>query len=452
MPKLSDTMEVGVLAGWNVSVGDEVDAGDILAEIETDKATMEYEAPFDGKVLHLAASAGDEVEIGDLIAIIGEEGEDVDAIIEEFKASQPASKGNGQEEEAKPEPAKEQEKEEAKAEPAEQKAASAAGSEASAKGAAKLADAAKGEGKAARTPDGRIKASPLARSMAVEHGIPLAQIEGSGEGGRIVKRDIEQYLEQGGVAAAEGVGSAAADGQGAALGGVIFDPAPGEQYQDVKVSQMRKTIARRLGQSKFSAPHFYLTMAINMDEAVKFRSKLKEEDIKISYNDLIIKACASALRKHPMVNASWQGDHIRQYDFINVGVAVAVEEGLVVPVLRDTDRMGLQDISAQVREMAGRAREKKLTPEEMTGNTFTISNLGMYGIEEFTAIINPPDSVILAVGGIFEQPVVRNGAIVPGHVMRVTLSCDHRVVDGATGSEFLQTVKFMLENPMRILL
>jgi pyruvate dehydrogenase E2 component (dihydrolipoamide acetyltransferase) len=294
--------------------------------------------------------------------------------------------------------------------------------------------------------DGRLKASPLAKALAREKGIDLHAVAGSGDGGRVVKRDVETYQP----AAAPAVQTQAH----APAAVPSFAPVVGSDgYEEVTLSQMRKTIARRLSESKFSAPHFYLTIPIDMGVAMQLRKELNEQqETKISFNDLVIKAVAVSLRKHPKVNASWLGDKIRYHHGVHVGMAVAVDEGLVVPVLRNADLKGLTQISAEAKDFAARARTRKLTPEEMQGNTFTISNLGMFGIEEFTAIINPPDACILAVGAIQEQPVVKNGEIVPGHIMRITLSCDHRAVDGAVGSAFLQTLKFLLENPVRMLL
>ena len=305
------------------------------------------------------------------------------------------------------------------------------------------------------TDGGRLKASPLARKMAEENNLDITQIGGSGEGGRIVKRDIEEAMAQDSAAKpappAQAPATSTPTAPSASASSALADQ-PESQYEDQRVSQMRKTIANRLGESKFSAPHFYLTVPIDMENAIAFRQQLKSEDVKISFNDLVLKAVATSLRKHPAVNSSWLGDSIREHKVVNIGVAVAVPDGLVVPVVHNTDRKGMQEINAEVRELAGLAREKKLTPAQMQGNTFSVSNLGMFGIEEFTAIINPPDACILAVGGIMDTPVVKNGVVVPGKQMKVTLSCDHRVVDGATGSEFLQTLKYMLENPMRMLL
>ncbi|MCE3007839.1 MAG: pyruvate dehydrogenase complex dihydrolipoamide acetyltransferase [Bacteroidetes bacterium] len=413
MPLLSDTMEEGVIAAWHVKEGDTVASGDLLAEVETDKATMEVESYYDGTVLHIGAKVGEGIPVGKLMIIIGKKDEDVSGILAEYNARTKGGKPT---------------------EPASSPAAAATPAVASATAVA--TPPAKVDGA-----DSRLKASPLAKAMAKETGLDLARLQGSGDGGRIVKKDVEAAMQAGGTPAA-----------GHAATPTHLVPAPDAQYEDVALSQMRKTIARRLSESKFSAPHFYLTMPIDMERAAAFREQLKQEDTKISFNDLVVKACATALRKHPKVNSSWLGDRIRYNHDIHIGVAVAVEEGLIVPVIRHTDRKGLGDINSEVKLLADRARNKQLQPDEFQGNTFTISNLGMYGIEEFTAIINPPDACILAVGAIQEVPVVKNGLVVPGKQMRVTLSCDHRAVDGATGSEFLQTLKFLLENPVRMLL
>ena len=399
MPRLSDTMTEGVVAKWHKKVGVKVSLGDILAEIETDKATMEFEAFQEGVLLHIGVEEGATAPVDSILAILGEKGEDVSAML----------KGGGQE--AK--------KEEPKAAKVEAPAASTPAIPAS-------------------TPDaGRTKASPLAKKMAEEKGVDLRSIKGTGEGGRIVRRDIE----------GAGTGAAAAAPQ-------VVHTTPGvESYTEEAVSQMRKTIARRLAESKFTAPHFYLTMEIDMGQAVAARKAINETTgKKVSFNDLVIKAVAVALKQHPKVNSSWLGDKIRYNQHVHIGVAVAVDEGLLVPVVRFADQKGLVQLSTEVRDFAERAKSKKLQPAEWEGNTFTISNLGMFGIDEFTAIVNPPDSCILAVGGIKEAPVVKNGQIVPGHLMKVTLSCDHRVVDGATGAAFLQTVKANLENPVNMLL
>lgn len=409
MPKLSDTMTEGVVAKWHKKVGDKVKAGDLLADIETDKATMEFESFQDGVLLHQGVSEGATAPVDSILAILGKEGEDISALLKEGGAPAKETK--------KEEPA--DKKEEAKDEAAPAKTESAP--------AAIQQDAAS---------DSRVKASPLAKSIAKDKGIDISKVSGSGDGGRIVKKDVENYKP----AAGKAISSSAT----AAVGQ--------ESYEDVPLSQMRKTIARRLSESKFSAPHFYLTMEIDMDNAIAARKAINENsEVRISFNDLVIKAVAMALRKHPKVNASWLGDKIRYNHHIHIGVAVAIEEGLVVPVLKFADAKNLSQINEEVKVFAGKARDKKLQPAEMEGNTFTISNLGMYGIEDFTAIINPPDSCIMAVGGIKQTPVVKNGQVVPGNVMKITLSCDHRSVDGATGSEFLQTFKRYMENPILML-
>lgn len=406
MPKLSDTMTEGVVAEWHKKVGDKVKSGDLLAEIETDKATMEFESFQEGVLLYVGVEKGQSAAVDSILAILGKEGEDIKALIN----------GNGAAATEKKEEAKEEKKESAapvKTNGHEQKVA---------------------EPVTAGDTDDRIKVSPLAKMIAKEKGIDLTLVKGSGDGGRIVKKDIETFQPS----ASGGSSVAAAIGQ--------------ESYTEVNVSQMRKTIARRLSESKNGAPHFYLTIDVDMDNAVAARKAVNEAlGVKISFNDMVIKAVAMSLKKHPAVNSSWLGDKIRTNHHVHIGVAVAVPDGLLVPVVRFTDSKTLSQISEEVRALAGKAKDKKLSPEEMSGNTFSISNLGMFGIEEFTAIINPPDACILAVGGIREIPVVKNGQVVPGNRMKVTLSCDHRVVDGATGAAFLATLKQMLENPVMML-
>jgi pyruvate dehydrogenase E2 component (dihydrolipoamide acetyltransferase) len=408
MPKLSDTMTEGVVAAWHKKVGDAVKSGELMAEIETDKATMELESFETGTLLYVGVEQGGTVPVGGLLAIVGAKGEDVTALVADF-----ATKGGAK-----------------SAAPAKQETAPVVETVA----VAETAVSSNGNG------DSRIKASPLAKAMAREAGIDLQSLAGTGDGGRIVKSDIESLIKGGGQKKAAAVPT--------------FAPVVGkESYSEVPVSQMRKTIARRLTESKNGAPHFYLTMEIDMENAVKARQDINEiAATKISFNDIVIKAVAAALRQHPKVNASWLGDRIRYNDHIHIGMAVAMEDGLIVPVIRFADSLGLTQISQQARSLAERARNKQLQPADWEGNTFTISNLGMYGIEAFTAIINPPDACILAVGGIQDVPVVKNGAVVPGKTMKVTLSCDHRVVDGALGSEFLRTLKQYLENPVRILI
>ncbi len=403
MPKLSDTMTEGNLVKWYKKVGEKVEKGDVLADVETDKATQEIESFSAGVLLHIGIESGP-VPVNGLIAVIGKEGEDISSLL--GGAAQPA---------AKPAPA---------AQPAAQPATAAATPVAMAAAQASAADG------------GRVKASPLAKSMAHETGVDISKIEGSGDNGRIVRRDVEAFLS---AKPAE----KPAPSTPAAAGG----------FEDVPVTQMRAVIARRLGESLFTAPHFYLTVEILMDKMMEARTRMNElSPVKISFNDIVVKAVAVALRQHPNVNSSWLGDRIRRYSYVNIGVAVAIEDGLLVPVVKAADQKSLSQINTEVKALAEKAKSRKLSPDEMTGNTFTISNLGMFGIEEFTAIINPPDSCILAVSGIHQKPVVRDGQIVVGNTMKVTLSCDHRVVDGATGAAFLNTLKGILEEPMRMLI
>lgn len=422
MPKLSDTMTEGVVAEWHKKVGDQVHSGEILAEIETDKATMEFESFYDGVLLYIGVEKGKSVPVDVVLAIIGEKGEDYEALL----AKESASKGaDAPKEEAKEdkEPVKEDssKKEEPKAETDSKKSTE---TEATKKPQAPVSSS------------DRVFASPLAKKVAEEKGIDINQVAGTGDAGRIVKRDVDNYTPY-----------------IPASGNVIHQaPAGEEAYTEENVSQMRKVIARRLGESKFTAPHFYLTLDIDMDQAIAARKAMNaDKDVRISFNDLVLKASAMALRKHPVINSAWMGDTIRRNQHIHIGVAVAVDEGLLVPVIRFADTKGLQQIGAEVKDFAEKAKTKKLQPADWEGNTFTISNLGMFGIESFTAIINSPDSCILAVGGIKEVPVVKNGQVVPGNVMKLTLSCDHRVVDGASGAAFLQTLKSYLENPVTML-
>lgn len=406
MPKLSDTMVEGVIVAWHKKIGEEVESGELLAEIETDKATMELESFYDGTLLFVKVDENGSVPVGDLLAIIGEKDEDVDAIVKEYESQNSSA----------------EEEPEAKEEPKLVSSASSNGSVAPVV--------------SAGSSDDRVKASPLAKAMASEKGIALGTVQGTGPEGRIVKRDIENY--QGAPAVAAGVSAPL--------------PVGVERHHDVKLSQMRKTIARRLSESKYTAPHFYLTMEISMDKAYASRKRINDGgDVRISFNDMVIKAVAMALRKHPNVNASFQGDSIRINEHIHVGMAVAIDDGLVVPVIRFADSLSFSQIGGESRRLAGMARERKLQPSDWEGSTFTISNLGMFGIEEFTAIINSPDACILAVGAIRDVPVVRDGQVVPGKTMKVTLSCDHRVVDGAVGSAFLQTLQGYLEDPVRML-
>jgi pyruvate dehydrogenase E2 component (dihydrolipoamide acetyltransferase) len=411
MPRLSDTMTEGVIAGWQKKVGDTVKKGEVLADIETDKATMELESYKDGILLYQGAQAGEKILVNDLLCIIGQQGLDIAPIVAAIKggaASAPA---------AAPTPAPA-----SPAAPAPVAAAPIATTQV--------------------VNEGRIFASPLAKKIAKEKGIDLKFVKGTGEHGRITRTDLENYTP----------GTATSAAPAATASTSSFVPAGTVSFVDTPVSQMRKVIAKRLSESLFTAPHFYLTMKINMDAAIKARTLLNENaTTKISFNDMIVKATALSLKQHPKVNSSWMGDFIRENHHVNIGIAVAVEEGLLVPVLRFADGLSLSQISGTVKEFAKKAKDKKLQPADWEGSTFTISNLGMFGIDSFTAIINPPDACILAVGGIAQEPIVKDGAIVPGNVMNVTLSCDHRVVDGATGAAFLQTLKSLLEEPLRML-
>jgi pyruvate dehydrogenase E2 component (dihydrolipoamide acetyltransferase) len=421
MPRLSDTMTEGVVAKWHAKLGDTITEGKLLAEIETDKATMDFEAfpGQEGVLLHIGVQEGQTAPVDSILAILGAAGEDVSALLSGGASAAPAAPAA---------PAAS-----APAAPAEEAPAAPATPAPSVPAAAPAAAPSSG--------DARLKASPLARSLAQELGVNLASVQGTGDGGRITKRDVE-------LAAASPVSASA--GSSAAASAVAY---PSSGHVDTPISQMRKTIAKRLAESKFTAPHFYLTIAVDMSAAAAARSEINAAgDVKISFNDLVVKSVAKALKKHPAVNSSWMGDSIRTNYDVHVGVAVAVEDGLLVPVVRHADAKGLADISAEVRSFAQKAKDKKLQPSDWAGNTFTISNLGMFGIEEFTAIINPPDAAILAVGGIQEVPVVKNGAVVPGQVMKMTLSCDHRVIDGATGAAFLNTVKGYLERPLSLIL
>ncbi|MCC6726844.1 MAG: pyruvate dehydrogenase complex dihydrolipoamide acetyltransferase [Saprospiraceae bacterium] len=422
MPRMSDTMTEGNIVAWHKKEGDKVSPGDLLAEIETDKATMDFESLWEGTLLHIAVKDGI-VPVEGLIAVIGKPGEDWQSQLGGGSAAaSPAPSANGSPN--------------GQAKTAETVAAPAPVSVAESMPAAS---------------EGRVKASPLAKSIAKETGVDLSALQGSGDGGRIIRKDVEAALS-GGATAPTAAPVATPASASAAVVAPSFT-ASGDAYEEKAVSQMRKTIARRLSESKNGAPHFYLTMEINMDKAVEMRPKLNElaAPVKLSFNDIVIKAVSVALRKHPAINSSWLGDKIRYNHHINIGVAVAVEDGLLVPVIKHADMKSLSAINQEVKVSAEKARNKKLQPDEMSGNTFTISNLGMFGIEEFTGIINPPDACILAVGAIIQKPIVKDGQIVVGNMMKVTLSCDHRVVDGATGSEFLQTLKGILEEPMRLL-
>lgn len=433
MPKLSDTMTEGVVAEWHKKVGDDVESGELLAEIETDKATMEFESFYDGKLLYIGIKKGETAPVNDILAIIGEEGEDIDQIIADSKKGNEEEESSDEEEESSDEEEEEREEEkQTEKKPTADKSSDDKPKESKEK--SEPATQPSGDGE-------RIFASPLAKKLAEDKNIDLNDVQGSGENGRIVKRDIENYKP-------EDKPQNSAKASSATTSGSTLT----ESYTDTNISQMRKTIAKRLAESKFTAPHFYLTLDIDMDNAISSRKAVNaNEGVRVSFNDMVIKACAVALRKHPAVNSAWLGDKIRKYDHINIGVAVAVEDGLLVPVVRFADTKGLMTIGAEVREFAQKAKEKKLQPKDWEGNTFTISNLGMFNIESFTAIINPPDACILAIGAIKQVPVVKDGQVVPGNVMKVTLSCDHRVVDGVTGSEFLNTFKSYMENPMMML-
>ena len=413
MPRLSDTMTEGVIADWHKNVGDAVKKGEVLADIETDKATMELESYKDGILLYQGAKAGDKILVNELLCIIGKEGLDINSIVAGVKAG--SSKVNNEA-------------------PAVETKTAAPMANVTNQSVTPIAEVV--------VNDGRIQASPLAKKIATEKGIDLKFVKGTGDNGRIIKSDIDNHLP---AAVAANAPTVVTDNQPSAITGQ-------EGFEEVPVSQMRKVIAKRLSESLFTAPHFYLTMSIDMDAAVAARAKINEvAPVKISFNDMVLKATALALKQHPKVNSSWLGDKIRYNHHIHIGVAVAVEDGLLVPVVRFADGKSLSQINAEVKTFAQKAKDKKLQPSDWEGSTFTISNLGMFGIDQFTAIINPPDSCILAVGGIAQVPVVKNGQVVPGNVMKLTMSCDHRAVDGATGSAFLQTLKSLLEEPLRML-
>jgi pyruvate dehydrogenase E2 component (dihydrolipoamide acetyltransferase) len=414
MPRLSDTMEEGTVASWLKNVGDAVEEGDILAEIETDKATMEFESFNEGTLLYVGLQEGESANVDDLLAIIGPAGTDVSAVAANFSAGAPAAAEPAQE---ATKPTNPEVKETPKAD---------AATVATPVAVAPVSNTTR-----------RLHISPLARKMADDKGIPLNQLVGSGENGRIIKRDVENFTPT-------AVSSAASTAK--------FVPTGQEDFEEIKNSQMRKTIAKRLGESKFTAPHYYLNVEFDMDNAMAFRAQYNTvPDTKISFNDIIVKACALALRQHPQVNSQWFADRMKLNNHVHVGVAVAVEDGLVVPVVRFANEQSLPQIGAAVRDFAGRARNKKLTPQEMDGSTFTVSNLGMFGIESFTSIINQPNSAILSVGAIVQKPVVKNGQVVVGNTIKLTLACDHRTVDGATGAQFLQTLKGYIENPVTML-
>ena len=400
MPRLSDTMEEGNIVGWVKKVGDKVSPGDVLAEVETDKATMDLESFYEGTLLHIAVPQG-HIAVGALLAVIGKEGEDISAIL----AGSNAPKST-------PQPTTDiVEKASESKENIQETVVSSVNSD-------------------------RIKASPLAKAIASEKGIDLSKIAGTGEGGRIIKQDVEDFK-----------------GSSIPVPAASNFVVSGEAYKDIPLSQVRKTIARRLGESKFSAPHFYLTIEVDMDNAIAARESLnKNGDVKISYNDLVVKASALSLARHPQVNSSWMNDFIRENYLVNIGIAVAVPDGLLVPVVKNANFKSLSELNQEIKTLAGKAKDKKLGLDEMQGNTFTISNLGMFDIDNFTAIINLPDACILAVGSIVNKPVVKNGVVVPGNTMKLTLSCDHRVVDGAVGAQFLQTLKSYLEQPLTMLL
>ncbi len=409
MPKLSDTMTEGVVAAWTKNVGDAVKTGEILAEIETDKATMEFESFYDGVLLYIGVETGKTAPVNAILAIIGNKGEDITSLITATPEVPVISEKKVEEKkEAAPTQLIVQEK----------------------------APVAEVKSIPLSSNSGRIFASPLAKKLAEEKGIDINAVSGTGENGRIIKKDVDHYTPY-------------------TPANRTFSQAPlgVEGFTDEPVSQMRKTISRRLAESKFSAPHFYLTLDIDMDQAITIRKGLNSvEGVKVSFNDMVVKAVGMSLKQHPTVNSAWMGDFIRKNQHVHVGVAVAVEDGLLVPVIRFADSKGILEIASEVREYAQKAKDKKLQPSDWEGNTFTISNLGMFGIESFTAIINAPDSCIMAVGGIKEVPVVKDGKIVPGNVMKVTLSCDHRVVDGASGASFLQTFKQFMENPVSMLI
>jgi pyruvate dehydrogenase E2 component (dihydrolipoamide acetyltransferase) len=410
MPKLSDTMTEGVVEKWHKKVGDKVKSGELLADIATDKATMEFESFQDGVLLHIGVQEKQSIPVDGLIAILGKEGEDISKILAEAAA-----------------PKVEAKKEEVAAVVTPVKTETVVKSSTSASLSINSVETAKPV-VSNQNSNGRLKASPLAKALAKEKGIDISRVSGSGDSGRITKSDIENY--KGG------------SGTKSNFVGV-------ESYTDEPASQMRKVIAKRLLESKNGAPHFYLNIEVDMDSAISSREAInKVSDVKVSFNDLVIKACAAALRRHPRVNSSWMGDKIRINHHIHIGMAVAVEDGLLVPVIRFADGKGLSEIAAETKDLGKRAKEKKLQPNDWEGNTFTVSNLGMFGIESFTSIINSPESCILSVGAIRQVPVVKNGAVVPGNTMMLTLACDHRSVDGATGAAFLQTLKTFIENPV----
>jgi len=418
MPRLSDTMEEGTVASWLKNVGDNVEEGDILAEIETDKATMEFESFYEGVLLYVGIAEGESAKVDSLLSIIGPKGTDVSSIVAAHK------EGNLTSNDSKIDP----------------KATTVEATET-------LENT--HETSTTTNTGGRIFASPLAKKIAKDKGINLSEVKGTGENGRIVKRDVENYTPSS-IPSETPTTVSKPEPSSAPL--ATYTPAGEESFEDVTNSQMRKVIAKRLGESKFTAPHYYLTIELDMDNSIASRKTINSlPETKVSFNDMVVKACAMALKKHPKVNTSWNGDTTRYNNHIHVGVAVAVDDGLLVPVLKFTDQMSLTQIGGNVRDLAGKARNKKIAPNEMEGSTFTISNLGMFGIQEFTSIINQPNSAILSVGAIEQKPVVKDGQIVVGNTMKVTLACDHRTVDGATGAQFLQTVRAYIENPVTML-
>ncbi len=416
MPRMSDTMEEGVIVGWLKKVGDVLEPGDVLAEVETDKATMELESYQEGVLLYIGVKEGP-VPVNGILAVIGEEGED-------YKPALAA---------------------------ADSQTTTSSEKVAEAPATAEAPKAAEPAVAVAANNNSRVKASPLAKKIAADSGLDLATINGSGDNGRIVKKDVEAYINKPTAPSSAPAAAKPAEANAPAVAPFAYG-GNGQAAEEIPVSQMRKVIARRLGESKFSAPHFYLTIEVEMSKAMATRKQLNEiSPTRISYNDLVVKSCAVALRQHPAINSSWLGDKIRINKEINVGVAVAIPDGLLVPVIKHADMKSLSQINVEVKELAGKAKEKRLQPDQMQGNTFTISNLGMFDIDEFTAIINPPDACIMAVGSIAQKPVVKDGELAVGNIMKLTLSCDHRVVDGASGAKFLKTVKSMLEDPIRLL-
>lgn len=417
MPRLSDTMTEGVIVVWHKKVGDAIEIGDILADVETDKATMELEAYNDGVLLHVGVEEGQTVAIDTLIAVLGDKDDDIKAILEEADSAAPVALTE------ELTVVSEEVKEEVVTETIAPDTV--------------ITD---------HSNTGRLKASPLAKKMAADSGINISHVQGSGDEGRIVKRDVEAAIKN-------GLSAPAVSSNNPAPANITLPSVVGEEkYADAPVSQMRKTIAKRLSESKFTAPHFYLKVTVDMDKAMEARKQMNEvAQVKLSFNDIVVKAAAVALKQHPTVNSAWMGDKIRTNEHVNIGVAVAVPDGLLVPVIRYADTKSLSHISLETKEFASKAKNKELQPKDWEGSTFTISNLGMFGIDEFTAIINTPDACILAVGGINQVPVVKNGEIVPGNTMKLTLSCDHRLVDGASGAAFLNTLKGLLEEPVRLL-